>query len=104
MITVLKSKISELTIMHMDKECEGSITIPRKLMDIANLYPYERVEVNAKYHKGRISTYVIPGDNDFMVTLNGGAANHFKKGDIVHVNAFLQVPEHLAEHYKPKII
>ena len=101
MITVLKSKINELTIEKCNLECEGSITIPKKIMVVANLYPYERVEVNSKYGKGRISTYVIPGDR---VELNGGASNHFKKGDIVHVNSFMDIPETLATHHKPIII
>lgn len=101
MLTVLKSKIRELKIDECKVEyTEGSITIPKEIMEKANLYPYERVEVNSKYGKGRVSTYVIPGER---VELNGGAANHFKEGEIVHVNAFRQVSEHIAEHYKPVI-
>ena len=101
MITVLKSKIGELRIEFCNVECEGSITIPQEIMNQANLCPYERVEVNDKYGKGRISTYVIPGDR---VELNGGASNHFKVGDIVHVNAFRLVDEWNVESYKPTII
>lgn len=101
MITVLKSKINELQIKSCNQECEGSITIPREIMHQANLYPYERVEVNSKYGKGRISTYVIPGDK---VELNGGAANHFKVDDIVHVNAFMDITETLALIHKPTIV
>lgn len=102
MITILKSKIRSLKIDQCRHEYEeGSITIPLKIMEAANLYRWERVEVNSKYGKGRITTYVIPGD---QVEMNGGAANHFQEGEIVHVNAFTDIPESLAHWYKPTIV
>lgn len=102
MLKVLKSKIRELKIGECRVEYdEGSITIPRRIMTKAGLYPYEHVEVNSKYGKGRISTYVIPGE---QVELNGGAANHFKEGEIVHVNSFHYITESLVEYHKPLIV
>ena len=101
MLTVLKSKINELKIEECNAECEGSITIPRDIAEKANLYPYERVEVNSKYGEGRISTYVLMGDK---AMLNGGAANHFKEGEIVHVNSFMDITETLALVHKPTVI
>jgi len=101
MLTILKSKIRELKIDECRVEYEGSITIPQFIMQRANIYPYERVEVNSKFGKGRIVTYAIPGDR---VELNGGAANHFKKGDIVHVNCFKTITESLAHVHKPIIV
>ncbi len=100
MITVLKSKIKTLKIDHCNIECEGSITIPRDIMIQADIRPYEKVEVNSKYGKGRILTYAIPGN---QVEMNGGAANHFKKGEIVHINVFKKV-NFLDKNYKPIII
>ena len=80
MITVLKSKIKALRIDVCRVEYEeGSITIPKEIMKQANISPYEKVEVNSKYGKGRIMTYAIPGDR---VEMNGGAANHFMKNEI----------------------
>ena len=102
MLKVLKSKIRELKVEECKVEYdEGSITIPRDIMKNAKLVAFEHVEVNSKYNKGRISTYVIPGDR---VELNGGAANHFKEGEIVHVNSFTYIPDALAEYHKPKIV
>jgi len=101
MLTVLKSKIRELRVNVCNKDSEDNITIPWGIMHRANIYPYERVEVNSKFGKGRIVTYAIPGDR---VELNGGAANHFKKGDIVHVNCFKTITESLAHVHKPIIV
>jgi len=101
MITILKSKIRELKIDVCRIEyTDGSITIPKEIMAKANIKPYEKVEVNSKHGKGRIMTYAIPGD---QVEMNGGAANHFKEGEIVHVNVFLHV-NFVPEGYKPIII
>jgi len=102
MLKILKAKIRELKIDECRVEYdEGSITIPQSVMQQAEIFPYEYVEVNSKYGKGRITTYAIPGD---QVELNGGAANHFKEGEIVHVNCFRYVDTQLREHYKPRII
>lgn len=104
-ITVLKSKIRALIIEECKVEYEeGSITIPVEIMQKANIHPYEKVEVNSKYGKGRILTYAIPGDR---VEINGGAANHFKKGEVVHVNAFVNIEIELKYYpinYKPIIV
>lgn len=101
MITILKSKIRELKIEVCNPECEGSITIPAELMQRAGILPWERVEVNSKNHKGRISTYAISGER---AELNGGAANHFEEGEIVHVNAFRSIPEECTKGHRPIII
>ena len=101
MITILKSKIRALKIDKCRIEYEeGSITIPKEIMAQADIRPYEKVEVNSKYGKGRILTYAVPGE---QVELNGGAANHFKEGEVVHVNVFGQV-NFVDKDYKPIII
>jgi aspartate 1-decarboxylase len=47
------------------------------------------VHVNSKDGSGRIVTYVMEGKRGSgQVELNGGAANHFSVGDIVHVNCY----------------
>ena len=90
MITVLKSKIREVCVDSASVEYEGSITLSPELAAAAGLVPYEQVHVNSKYGKGRIITYVLIGPPGCGVHLNGGAANHFKPGETVHILAFEQ--------------
>ena len=86
MIEVLKCKLNQVIVTEASLEYEGSITIDEDLMDAAGLKEYERVEVNGKTSPSRIVTYVIKGKrNSGVIEMNGGAALHFKKGDIVHV-------------------
>lgn len=82
----LKSKLQEVIVTQANIEYEGSITIDQDLMDAASIAQYERVEVNGKTSKSRITTYAIPGERGSgIIALNGGAALHFKIGDHVHV-------------------
>ncbi len=89
LIQVLKSKLKEVIVTDANTEYEGSLTLDPDLMDAAELYDYERVEVNAVNGESRIVTYVIPGKRGSgCVELNGGAANFFVKGQHIHVNCF----------------
>ena len=99
MITVLKSKIAEIRVECASVEYEGSITLPANMMAAAGIMPYEQVFVHGKYSDKRVMTYAIPG---VQCEMNGGAANVFKPGDIVHVLAFKQIEEH--EDHKPIVI
>ena len=103
LIQVLKSKLN-LQVTGASKEYEGSLTLDPDLMDAANLYPHERVEVNGKHTLSRIVTYVIPGERGSgVVKLNGGAANHFSVGENIHVNCFA-LDEDWKVKYKPIIV
>ena len=101
MRTVLKSKISEIKISGTKHDYEGSITLDPELMEKANIKEYEQIYINSKYGKGRIMTYVLKGKIGDC-ELNGGACNHFKIGEIVHLLFFKQIPE--TEYFKPIII
>lgn len=84
----LKAKITT-AVTGAEVEYEGSLTLDRDLMDHLGVLPYEQVFVNGKYVKSRIMTYLIPGERGSGVCeMNGGAAHHFKKGDIVHLLFF----------------
>jgi len=89
MITLLKSKVQEIAVTACNVECEGSITLDQDIIDAMGCYPYEQVHVNSKNGKGRIITYLLSGARGSKCCeLNGGAANHFTEGEIVHILAF----------------
>ena len=94
LIQVLKSKLKRVVITDANVEYAGSLTLDEDIMKAAWLNPNERVEVNSVYGKGRIVTYVIPGERGSgRVELNGGAANFFSVGEEIHVNCFGFVDE-----------
>ena len=105
LIQVLKSKLKQVIVTEASTEYEGSLTLDPDLMDAAQLYPYERVEVNAVYGVARIVTYVIPGERGSgCVKMNGGAANFFEVDEPIHVNCFGLVDEFRWHHDAKKAI
>ena len=56
---VLKSKLHRATITDADVNYEGSIEIPRDLMDAADLWPGEKVLVASITTGARLETYVL---------------------------------------------
>jgi aspartate 1-decarboxylase len=94
MKTVLKCKVQEIEITNASQEYEGSITLDEDIMDKLGVCEYEQVFVNSKYNEGRIMTYFLKGPRGSgCCELNGGAANHFKIGEKVHLLVFKQIIE-----------
>ena len=107
LIQVLKSKLKDVIVTAADTKYEGSITLDPDLMAAANIYPYERVEVNAVNGESRIVTYARAGKRGSgCVELNGGAANFFVVGQHIHVNCFalLELGSEGHKGYSPKIV
>ena len=54
---------------------QGSITIDEELMELADIVPYERVQVVNVNNGARLETYVMPGERGKgEICLNGAAA------------------------------
>ena len=82
--TLCKSKIHRATITGADLNYEGSLTLDRALMDVADMLPYERVQVVNVNNGARLETYLIPGEaGSGVVQLNGAGARLGAPGDVV---------------------
>jgi aspartate 1-decarboxylase len=105
MRTMLKSKIHRATVTDGDIDYEGSITIDTKLMEAADILPYEQVQVLNINNGARFSTYAIegkPGSGD--ICLNGAAARLAVRGDLVIILTYTEMDDEAARHYTPKIV
>lgn len=86
---ILKSKLHRAMITDADVEYEGSIEIPRDLMDAADLWPGEKVLVASITTGSRLETYVLEGKpGTGKILINGGAAHLIKAGERVTIMAF----------------
>ena len=86
---VLKSKLHRAMITDADVEYEGSIEIPRDLMDAVDLWPGEKVLVASITPGARLETYVLEGKpGTGKILINGGAAHLIKQGERVTIMAF----------------
>jgi len=103
--TLLKSKIHRATVTDANVDYEGSISIDRDLMDLADLQEYEQVHIYNITNGNRFSTYVIEGERKSGdVCINGAAAHLAKRGDLVIIANYASYSENEASLHKPKLI
>ena len=102
---MFKSKIHFATITMAELYYEGSITIDKKLLDAADMLPYEKVQVVNVNNGSRMETYILEGPADSgMICLNGPAARLGSVGDKVIVITYSHMSNEEAKKHKPKII
>jgi len=103
--TLLKSKIHRATVTDANVDYEGSISIDRDLMDLADLQQYEQVHIYNITNGNRFSTYVIEGERKSGdVCINGAAAHLAKRGDLVIIANYASYSENDASLHKPKLV
>jgi len=103
--TLLKSKIHRATVTDANVDYEGSISIDRDLMDLADLQEYEQVHIYNISNGNRFSTYVIEGERKSGdVCINGAAAHLAKRGDLIIIANYASYSENEASLHKPKLV
>jgi aspartate 1-decarboxylase len=100
---MLKSKIHRARVTDSNINYEGSITIDRKLMEAADILPYEQVDVVNVNNGARFTTYAIEGEQG-EICVNGAAARLAVRGDIVIILCYQQVAEEEARHASPRLV
>ncbi len=102
---MLKSKIHRACVTEVNIDYEGSITIDKRLMEEADILPYEQVEVLNINNGARFSTYAIEGNKDSgKICLNGAAARLVAKGDTVIILSYCHVEENETYNLMPKVV
>jgi len=102
-VTLLKSKIHRATITEVSLHYEGSITLPRSLVDATGMHEFEKVLVANVANGNRFETYVIFGEEG-EICLNGAAAHLGKPGDKVIIMAWANIEEAQAASFKPRVV
>ncbi|SMO56853.1 L-aspartate 1-decarboxylase [Balnearium lithotrophicum] len=102
---MFKSKIHRATVTGADLNYEGSITIDSELLKLADILPYEKVDIYNVSNGERFSTYVIPGEpGSGEVCLNGAAARKVQKGDIVIIVSYCELSEEEVRNFSPTVV
>ena len=105
MRTMLKSKIHRARVTDGNINYEGSITIDKKLMEAADILPYEQVHILDINNGARFQTYAIEGEADNGdICLNGAAARLVAKGDIVIILTYHDMQETECKDYHPRLV
>lgn len=104
-ITMFKSKLHQMAVTEANLMYEGSITIDQDLLDLANLLPYEKVQVVNITNGSRLETYTIPGERGSRVCcLNGAAARLTQIGDRIIVISYADMTPEEAKTHKPVVV
>jgi aspartate 1-decarboxylase len=105
LLHIHKSKIHRVKVTEANLNYVGSITIDEDLIDAANLYEGEKVQIVNNNNGERIETYVIKGARGSgMICLNGAAARKAEVGDIVIIISYALMTPEEAKSYKPVAI
>jgi len=100
-----KSKIHTATITGLELYYEGSITIDRDLLEMADLLPGEQVQVVNLNNGNRFVTYTIPGERGSgAIELNGPAARLAAVGDKVIIISYGHYENDEAKALKPIVV
>lgn len=102
-VEMLKGKIHRATVTDADLNYEGSISICPLLIKAAGFYLNEKVDIYNCNNGARFSTYVIQGKPG-EICLNGAAARHVHKGDIVIVVSYCLLAVIDAPTHNPTVI
>lgn len=100
-----KGKIHRATVTEAELDYVGSITIDYKLMEEANIKPYEMVQITNLKNAARWKTYAIPAPEESKrICLNGPPAHLFSPGDIVIILSLGMMTDEEIEDLKPKVV
>ena len=102
-IDMMYSKIHRATVTDADLAYEGSISIDKTLMKKARLHVNQKVDILNCNNGARFSTYVIEGKKQ-QICLNGAAARHVQKGDVVIIVAYASIPLEKADTFEPTVV
>lgn len=101
--TLLKSKIHRARVTDANVDYEGSITIDRDLMDLADILEYEQVHVWDVSNGARLTTYAIEGPRGSgTIAMNGAAARLVARGDVVIIGSYAEYDESEVSNHKVK--
>jgi len=103
--TVCKSKIHAAAVTEANLQYTGSLTLDPRLMQAADLVPYEQVQVVNLNNGARFETYCIEGlPGSGTVCLNGAAARLAAVGDKIIVISYVQATDEEVGRLVPKLV
>jgi aspartate 1-decarboxylase len=102
---MMKSKIHRATVTEANLNYVGSITVDEALMEAADIFQNEKVQIVNNNNGNRFETYVIKGErNSGVICLNGAAARLVHPGDKVIIISYAMVENREAAEHIPTVL
>jgi aspartate 1-decarboxylase len=104
-LTFLHAKLHHLRVTACELEYQGSLTVDQDILDLAGIFPFEKILVANLANGERFETYAMVGERGSrVVCLNGAAAYKGAVGDRLIVMAWAHCTPKEAAENPPKII
>jgi len=105
MRNMLKSKIHRATVTEANLDYVGSVTIDEDLLEAADIYENEFVDIWDLTNGSRISTYALCGPRrSGVICINGAAAHLIQEGDLVIIASHVQLDDEAARCHTPRLV
>jgi aspartate 1-decarboxylase len=102
---MLRAKIHRAIVTDANLDYEGSLTIPPDILKLTDIREYEEISVWNVTRGTRFETYAIAGTlNSGEFCVNGAAAHLAKKGDIIIIASFADIPESSVDSFQPSVV
>lgn len=104
-VTMLKGKIHRAVVRQAELNYVGSITIDPDLLEAADIFEYEKVQIVDVENGNRFETYTIEGERGSgMICLNGAAARQVQVGDHVIIMCYCEMDRKEAATHRPHVV
>jgi len=101
----LKSKLHRVTVTDANLNYEGSLSIDEDLMQQADIFPLEKVDVVNINTGDRFTTYAIKGKRGSgEISLNGGAARKGEVGDLLIIITYAELDGDEMKNYQARTV
>ncbi len=102
---MLLAKLHGAVVTDANVAYEGSITIPKDLLETSGLLPHEAVAVWNVTRGTRFETYILEGEPKSQeIHVNGAAAHLVEVGDSLIVAGFTYLPAAQARQHEPTAV
>ena len=101
----LLAKIHGAVVTDANVSYEGSVTIPKDILELTGLMPNEAVAVWNVTRGTRFETYILEGafgNREFHV--NGAAAHLVERGDSLIIAGFIHIPASQVAVHQPTVL
>ena len=103
--SMLKAKIHRATVTQAELDYVGSFTLDARLLEAADILPWEMIHVWDVTRGTRLVTYAMQGEaGSGIACVNGAGAHLIRPGDIVIIATFTEMDDAAARAHRPKII
>ena len=103
--TMLKSKLHRARVTEVKLHYEGSCAIDEELLEVADIRPYEQIQIYNINNGERFTTYAIRAErHSGIISINGAAAHKATVNDLIIIASYADYGAFELENYKPQLV